>query len=82
MASKEHINASELPGDKGKNAASENRSAGEINDTSSKRDRMGDLGNSGQFAPGGYYNQQGAAKPDRVDLDEEQAPRRQLGNRQ
>ncbi|MCU1266427.1 MAG: hypothetical protein JWM21_2745 [Acidobacteria bacterium] len=47
-----------------------------------KQDRAGDFGNSGQFAPGGYYNQQGAAKPDRVDLDEELAPRRQLGNRQ
>jgi hypothetical protein len=47
-----------------------------------KQDRAGDFGHSGQFAPGGYYNQQGAAKPDRVDLDEELAPRRQLGNRQ
>lgn len=44
--------------------------------------RSADFGESGQFAPGGYYNQQGAAKPDRVDLDEELAPRRQLGNRQ
>ena len=30
-----------------------------------------DIGESGQFAPGGYYNQQGAAKPDRIDLDEQ-----------
>jgi hypothetical protein len=30
-----------------------------------------DIGESGQFAPGGYYNQRGATKPDRIDLDEQ-----------
>lgn len=29
-----------------------------------------DVGESGQFAPGGYYNQHGAAESDRLDLDE------------
>ncbi|CAN5221292.1 MAG: hypothetical protein H0T63_04600 [Pyrinomonadaceae bacterium] len=32
-----------------------------------------DLGESGQFAPGGYYNQQGATRTDRLDLDEQVA---------
>ena len=30
-----------------------------------------DIGESGQFAPGGYYNQQGVARPERIDLDEQ-----------
>jgi hypothetical protein len=30
-----------------------------------------DIGESGQFAPGGYYNQRGATKPDRIDLNEQ-----------
>ena len=30
-----------------------------------------DIGESGQFAPGGYYNQQAATKPERIDLDEQ-----------
>jgi hypothetical protein len=29
-----------------------------------------DIGESGQFAPGGYYNQHGAAEGDRLNLDE------------
>jgi hypothetical protein len=29
-----------------------------------------DIGESGQFAPGGYYNQHGEAESDRLDLDE------------
>jgi hypothetical protein len=65
-----------------KDPSLENRSAMEPNNEPNKQDRAGDFGNSGQFAPGGYYNQQGAAKPDRIDLDDELAPRRQLGNRQ
>lgn len=54
----------------------------EFDNTPEPENRAADLGESGQFAPGGYYNQQGAAKRDRVDLDEELAPRRQVGNRQ
>ncbi len=30
-----------------------------------------DIGESGQFAPGGYYNQLGATKPERIDLNEQ-----------
>jgi hypothetical protein len=30
-----------------------------------------DIGAQGQFAPGGYYNQQGATETDRIDLDEQ-----------
>ena len=30
-----------------------------------------DIGAQGQFAPGGYYNQQGATQTDRIDLDEQ-----------
>ncbi|MBC7910953.1 MAG: hypothetical protein H7Y30_10665 [Pyrinomonadaceae bacterium] len=33
-------------------------------------DRSLDIGESGQFAPGGYYNQQNVLAPDRIDLDE------------
>ena len=33
--------------------------------------RVADYGESGQFAPGGYYNQAGAAQPERLDLDEQ-----------
>jgi hypothetical protein len=34
-------------------------------------ERSLDIGESGQFAPGGYYNQLGVTKPDRLDLDEQ-----------
>ena len=30
-----------------------------------------DIGESGQFAPGGYYNQHGVAESDRLNLDEQ-----------
>ena len=33
-------------------------------------ERSLDTGESGQFAPGGYYNQQGVAQPGRRSLDE------------
>ncbi|MBV9959074.1 MAG: hypothetical protein JO360_11670 [Acidobacteria bacterium] len=33
-------------------------------------ERAQDFGESGQFAPGGYYNQQNVLAPDRIDLDE------------
>jgi len=35
-----------------------------------KEDRSLDIGESGQFAPGGYYNQQGVTAPGRSRLDE------------
>ena len=34
-----------------------------------------DLGESGQFAPGGYYNQHGIRESERLDLDEYTATR-------
>ena len=34
-----------------------------------------DIGESGQFAPGGYYNQHGVAESERLDLDEYTATR-------
>jgi hypothetical protein len=34
-----------------------------------------DLGESGQFAPGGYYNQHGVREAERLDLDEYTATR-------
>jgi hypothetical protein len=34
-----------------------------------------DIGESGQFAPGGYYNQHGVAESERLDLDEFTATR-------
>jgi hypothetical protein len=36
-----------------------------------KESRSLDIGASGQHAPGGYYNQQGATQTDRIDLDEQ-----------
>ena len=34
-----------------------------------------DIGESGQFAPGGYYNQHGVTESERLDLDEFTATR-------
>ena len=34
-------------------------------------ERSLDIGESGQFAPGGYYNQQAVTKPDRLTLEDE-----------
>ena len=49
------------------NAAEENNPAND--------QRSLDIGESGQFAPGGYYNQHGVAESDRLDLDEFTATR-------
>ena len=35
------------------------------------KERSADIGESGQHAPGGYYNQQNATKAARIDLDEQ-----------
>lgn len=37
-------------------------------------ERSLDIGESGQFAPGGYYNQQGINAPDRRTLDDDVVP--------
>ena len=52
-----------------------------VDEPETKDQRSLDIGGSGQFAPGGYYNQQGVTKPDRIDLDEEMAPRSQAQKR-
>jgi hypothetical protein len=43
--------------------------AEEVNPANDQRSL--DIGESGQFAPGGYYNQHGVNKSDRLDLDEQ-----------
>ena len=43
--------------------------AEEVNPVNDRRYQ--DYGESGQFAPGGLYNQREATKPDRIDLDEQ-----------
>jgi hypothetical protein len=48
--------------------------AAEENDPANDQ-RSLDIGESGQFAPGGYYNQHGVAESDRIDLDEYTATR-------
>jgi len=45
----------------------------EVNPANDKRSL--DIGESGQFAPGGYYNQHGVEESDRIDLDEQVAGR-------
>jgi hypothetical protein len=45
--------------------------AEEVNPANDQRSL--DIGESGQFAPGGYYNQHGVNKSDRLDLDEQTA---------
>ncbi|MDQ3803007.1 MAG: hypothetical protein M3416_04025 [Acidobacteriota bacterium] len=37
----------------------------------SNEERSLDIGESGQFAPGGRYNELGATRPRRIDLDEQ-----------
>lgn len=43
--------------------------------------RAQDYGESGQFAPGGYYNQTAATKTEPVDLDEQFPDRSSSGKR-
>lgn len=43
----------------------------EVNPANDKRSL--DIGESGQFAPGGYYNQHGVNESERLDLDEQTA---------
>jgi hypothetical protein len=37
-------------------------------------ERSIDIGEAGQFAPGGYYNQQGVNEPERRTLDDDVVP--------
>ena len=43
-------------------------------DALTTEERSLDIGESGQFAPGGYYNQQGVSAPDRSTLDDVVVP--------
>lgn len=47
--------------------------AEEVNPANDQRSL--DIGESGQFAPGGYYNQHGVTESERLDLDEYTATR-------
>ena len=47
--------------------------AEEVNPANDQRSL--DIGESGQFAPGGYYNQHGVNESERLDLDEYTATR-------
>jgi hypothetical protein len=47
--------------------------AEEVNPANDQRSL--DIGESGQFAPGGYYNQHGITESERLDLDEYTATR-------
>jgi len=53
------------------NKESEGFDVDEDLEETSTEPRSADYGDSGQHAPGGYYNQRGATKPDRLDLDED-----------
>jgi hypothetical protein len=58
------------------NRHDEHSTAGQPNEQTGEdalktEERSLDIGESGQFAPGGYYNQQGAIAPDRHTLDDE-----------
>lgn len=57
----------ELKPDATPNAAEELNPANDL--------RTLDIGESGQFAPGGYYNQHGIVESERLDLDEYTATR-------
>lgn len=43
-------------------------------DAQRTEERSLDIGESGQFAPGGYYNQQGVNAPERSSLDDDVVP--------
>ena len=46
----------------------------ETQDAQRTEERSPDIGESGQFAPGGYYNQQRVNAPDRSSLDDDIVP--------
>ena len=61
------------PADPDLNPDTAPNAAEEVNPANDQRSL--DIGESGQFAPGGYYNQHGVAESDRLDLDEFTATR-------
>jgi len=48
--------------------------APDANEALREEKRSLDVGGSGQFAPGGYFNQRGATRPERIDLDDYVVP--------
>ncbi len=42
--------------------------------TLKEEERSLDIGEHGEFAPGGYYNQQGVNAPKRIDMDDDIVP--------
>jgi hypothetical protein len=63
----------ESAADQGLKPETKPSAAEEVNPANDKRSL--DIGESGQFAPGGYYNQHGVNESDRLDLDEYTATR-------
>jgi hypothetical protein len=61
--------------DRGNQAEKENASwePSQAEETLRSEERSLDIGESGQFAPGGYYNQQGVIEPRRT-LDDDVIP--------
>lgn len=61
--------------DRNTNELNKDRDRPEIGETGEDalktEERSLDVGESGQFAPGGYYNQQGLNDPERSALDED-----------
>lgn len=64
----EKSSGSDRPNDPGLEPGTTPAAAEEINPANDQRSL--DIGESGQFAPGGYYNQHGVNRGDRLDLDE------------
>ena len=68
MANDDQLKSS--PDDDSEVEGLEPATAPEAVDEVANDERSLDIGESGQFAPGGYYNQQNVLAPDRIDLDE------------
>jgi hypothetical protein len=56
---------------KNKHKEGETWEKSEGEDALMREERSLDIGESGQFAPGGYYNQQGVNTPRRIELDDD-----------
>ena len=75
MSNDNPVNTSlgENSADEGLKSDSTPNAVEEVNPANDKRSL--DIGESGQFAPGGYYNQHGVTESERLDLDEYTATR-------
>jgi hypothetical protein len=61
----------ERDSDKQRDEGYEPRNAETGEEALKTEERSLDIGESGQHAPGGYYNQQGVNAPDRLTLDDD-----------